>query len=109
MSVYVVMPGQLGLDSFDLTDALGNRRNTPISRPCRVHRMFIWTCRGMGAETPAMPLAATNDSDHVYNTPAPGTCCVPEPYHLGVGRSGCTDYTPCPTICPGARVVPERR
>ena len=51
--VYVVMPNQLGLDSFDLTDAWASRRNT-CARPTlpSSSQRTIWTCRRMGTEPP---------------------------------------------------------
>ena len=47
--VYVVMPNQLGLDSFDLTDAWASRRSTcaRLTLPSSSQRT-IWTCRRMG-------------------------------------------------------------
>ncbi|NJP40114.1 C69 family dipeptidase [Oscillospiraceae bacterium HV4-5-C5C] len=67
---YAVMPNQLGLDQFNLDDALTERRNFMCSADLRD---FIETYHldlsQDGILNPREAFGSHDDSDHVYNTP----------------------------------------
>ena len=71
---YVTMPNQLGIDDFDLTDALGEKREHLCSAD--LHRWMaanhLDLTIGTGADghfNPRDAFGSHSDSDHVYNTP----------------------------------------
>ncbi len=78
MTSYVVMPNQLGLDSFDLTDALGEQKEYMCSADLAefIAKNHLDLSQD-GALNPAMPLAATLIPTTFTTRPAPGTCCAP--------------------------------
>ena len=69
---YVTMPNQLGIDEFDLDDALGEKRDHMCSEDLRefIGRNHL----DLAVETsspfdPRDAFGSHSDSDHVYNTP----------------------------------------
>ena len=68
--VYVVMPNQLGLDSFDLTDALGEQKEYMCSADLAefIAKNHLDLSQD-GALNPRDAFGSHDDSDHVYNTP----------------------------------------
>ena len=67
---YVTMPNQLGLDSFDLDDALGEGREHLCSPDLRefVERNHLDLSLD-GRLNPRDAFGSRSDADHVYNTP----------------------------------------
>lgn len=68
--VVVVMPNQFGMDSFDLADALGEKKNHLCSADLRE---FIedncLDCNQGGVFNPRNIFGSRTDHDHIYNTP----------------------------------------
>ena len=66
----VVMPNQFGMDSFDLADALGEKKNHLCSADLRE---FIadncLDCNQDGDFNPRNIFGSRTDHDHIYNTP----------------------------------------
>ena len=67
---YVVMPNLLGIDQFDLEDALGAKKNHLCSADLddfieNNHLDLSWN----GVLNPRAAFGSHDDSDHVYNTP----------------------------------------
>ena len=67
---YVVMPNQLGIDSFDFQDAYGAQKNHMC---CKDLKDFVRTnhldLSLDGKFNPRLAFGSHTDSDHVYNTP----------------------------------------
>lgn len=67
---YVIMPNQLGLDTFDLEDALGKGENYLCSADLKVfiekHNLDLSLD---GNINPRDAFGSHSDADHVYNTP----------------------------------------
>lgn len=67
---YVVVPNQLGIDSFDLDDAEGEARNHLASKDLRTwmdtHHLNL---DGSSRFNPRHAFGSASDMDHVYNTP----------------------------------------
>ncbi len=67
---YVVMPNQLGIDSFDLTDALGEQKDHMCSADLKEfiekHHLDL---SFDGVLNPRDAFGSHDDADHVYNTP----------------------------------------
>ena len=68
--VYVVMPNQLGLDTFDLEDALTTQKNYMCSKDLRefIEENHLNLSLD-GSLNPRDAFGSHDDSDHVYNTP----------------------------------------
>lgn len=68
--VYVVMPNQLGLDSFDLEDALTTQKDYMCSKDLRefIEKNHLDLSLD-GKLNPRDAFGSHDDSDHVYNTP----------------------------------------
>lgn len=69
---YVVMPNQLGIDSFDLADAEGAGAEHLASPDLRawMERNHLGLERGAGdVFNPRWAFGSASDADHVYNTP----------------------------------------
>jgi len=68
--VYVVMPNQLGLDQFDLDDALTEKKNHMCSSDMRkfIEENHLDLSLN-GGLNPRDAFGSHDDSDHVYNTP----------------------------------------
>ncbi len=89
---YVTMPNQLGIDEFDLDDALGDQEAHMCSEDLAE---FIETNHldlAVENTTPFNPrdaFGSHSDSDHVYNTPRAWVhAALPQPVRRGVGRPG---------------------
>ena len=68
--VYVVMPNQLGMDEFDLEDALGEQKNYMCSPDMKEFIEKYHLNPSMdGTLNPRDAFGSHDDSDHVYNTP----------------------------------------
>lgn len=68
--VYVVMPNQLGMDEFDLEDALGEQKNYMCSPDMKEFIEKYHLNPSMdGTLNPRDVFGSHDDSDHVYNTP----------------------------------------
>lgn len=70
---YVVMPNQLGIDSFDLDDAEGPQLDHMASADLRewmAENHLDLSLGGDGSSfNPRLAFGSASDSDHVYNTP----------------------------------------
>ncbi|MGI6755728.1 MAG: C69 family dipeptidase [Atopobiaceae bacterium] len=68
--VYVTMPNQLGLDSFDLEDALGEQKDHLCSPDLKefIEKNHLDLSLD-GKLNPRDAFGSHSDSDHVYNTP----------------------------------------
>lgn len=68
--VYVVMPNQLGIDSFDLEDAYGEQKNFLCSADLKEFIETYHLNLSMdGSLNPRDAFGSHDDADHVYNTP----------------------------------------
>lgn len=68
--VYVVMPNQLGIDHFDLDDALGAQKNHMCSADMGEFIRDNHLDLSLNGElNPREAFGSHDDSDHVYNTP----------------------------------------
>ena len=68
--VYVVMPNQLGIDSFDLEDAYGEQKNFLCSADLKEFIETYHLNLSMdGSLNPRDVFGSHDDADHVYNTP----------------------------------------
>ena len=68
--VYVVMPNQLGIDTFDLEDALGEQKEYMCSPDLKEFIEKYHLDLSMdGILNPRDAFGSHDDSDHVYNTP----------------------------------------
>lgn len=67
---YVVMPNQLGIDSFDLEDALSERKEHMCSEDLKelIDKHHLDLSRD-GVLNPRDAFGSHDDADHVYNTP----------------------------------------
>ena len=72
-NVYVMMPNQLGIDEFDLNDALGAQENHMCSPDLRdfieKNHLNLSMEPDAGKINPREVFGSHDDSDHVYNTP----------------------------------------
>jgi dipeptidase len=67
---YVVMPNQLGLDEFDLSDAFGERKQYLCSQDLREWMEQSHLNLSLrGGLNPRDAFGSREDADHVYNTP----------------------------------------
>ena len=68
--VYVVMPNQLGIDQFDLEDALANQKEYMCSSDMREFiEKYHLNLSLDGTINPRDTFGSHDDADHVYNTP----------------------------------------
>ena len=106
--VYVVMPNQLGLDQFDLDDALTGKKDYMCSPDMREFiRKNHLDLSLNGHFNPRDAFGSHDDSDHVYNTPRAWymqRCLNPSDVWDGPEA----DYTPESDDIPWSR-VPERK
>ena len=69
-NMYVVMPNQLGIDHFDLEDALGEQREYMCSADLKEFIEKYHLDLSMdGVLNPRDAFGSHDDADHVYNTP----------------------------------------
>ncbi|MCR5189209.1 MAG: C69 family dipeptidase [Treponema sp.] len=68
---YVVMPNQLGIDSFDFDDAYGAKKNYMCCQDLRdfVDRNHLDLTQEGKSFNPREAFGSHDDADHVYNTP----------------------------------------
>jgi len=106
---YVVMPNQLGMDCFDLKDAVGEQKEYMCSADLpefiRENHLDLSTD---GKLNPRDAFGSHDDADHVYNTPR---AWFMERYlnpHTSVWDGSNADYNPESDNIPWCR-VPERK
>ncbi|MCK9170452.1 MAG: C69 family dipeptidase, partial [Treponema sp.] len=112
---YVVMPNQLGIDDFDLHDALGEQKNFMCSadladftaayhlNPANGKNVSSGTCINTRDA-----FGSHDDADHVYNTPR---AWFMERYfnpHTSVWEGPAAEYTPMSDNIPWCR-IPEKK
>ena len=107
--VYVVMPNQLGLDTFDLEDALTTQKDYMCSKDLRefIEENHLNLSLD-GSLNPRDAFGSHDDSDHVYNTPR---AWFMERYlnpHTKVWDGPHADFTPASDDLPWC-MVPERK
>ena len=106
---YVVMPNQLGLDTFDLEDALGEGREYLCSKDLREFiRENHLDLSLDGALNPRDAFGSHDDADHVYNTPRAWYMLRYFNPHTYVWDGPDADYTPLSDDLPWC-LVPERK
>lgn len=107
--VYVVMPNQLGLDQFDLEDALSERKEYMCSVDMRefIEKNHLNLSMD-GRINPRDAFGSHDDADHVYNTPRAWymlRCLNPHTYNWDGPDA---DFTPESDDLPWT-LVPERK
>lgn len=107
--VYVVMPNQLGLDFFDLEDALGAQKNFMCSADLRdfIRENHLDLSRD-GVLNPRDAFGSHEDADHVYNTPRAWYMLRYFNPRTHVWDGPGADYTPRADDLPWC-MVPERK
>ena len=107
--VYVVMPNQLGLDSFDLTDALGEQKEYMCSADLAefIAKNHLDLSQD-GALNPRDAFGSHDDSDHVYNTPRAWYMLRTLNPTTWVWDGPDADYTPMSDDLPWC-MVPEKK
>ncbi len=107
--VYVVMPNQLGIDKFDLEDALSEQKEYMCSKDMREFiEKYHLDLSLDGVLNPRDAFGSHDDADHVYNTPR---AWFMERYlnpHTKVWDGETADYTPCSDDLPWC-MVPEKK
>ena len=108
-NMYVVMPNQLGIDHFDLEDALGEQREYMCSADLKEFIEKYHLDLSMdGALNPRDAFGSHDDADHVYNTPR---AWFMERYlnpHTKKWEGPDADFTPASDDLPWA-MVPEKK
>ena len=107
--VYVVMPNQLGIDHFDLEDALSDQKEYMCSSDLKefIEKNHLNLSMD-GSLNPRDAFGSHDDADHVYNTPRAvvyGACLNP---HTKVWDGEHADYTPQSDDIPWC-MVPEKK
>ena len=107
--VDVVMPNQLGLDSFDLTDALGEQKEYMCSADLAefIAKNHLDLSQD-GALNPRDAFGSHDDSDHVYNTPRAWYMLRTLNPTTWVWDGPDADYTPMSDDLPWC-MVPEKK
>ena len=108
-NMYVVMPNQLGIDHFDLEDALGEQREYMCSADLKEFIEKYHLDLSMdGVLNPRDAFGSHDDADHVYNTPR---AWFMERYlnpHTKKWEGSDADFTPASDDLPWA-MVPEKK
>lgn len=108
-NMYVVMPNQLGIDHFDLEDALGEQREYMCSADLKEFIEKYHLDLSMdGVLNPRDAFGSHDDADHVYNTPR---AWFMERYlnpHTKKWEGPDADFTPASDDLPWA-MVPEKK
>jgi dipeptidase A len=108
-NAYVVMPNQLGIDSFDLEDAFTNKKEHLCSADLREFIKDNYLNLSFGEKfNPREAFGSHSDADHVYNTPRAwfmGRYLNPKTYKWD-GESA--DYRPDSDDIPWS-FVPEKK
>ena len=107
--VYVVMPNQLGIDHFDLEDALSDQKEYMCSSDLKefIEKNHLNLSMD-GSLNPRDAFGSHDDADHVYNTPRAWymeRCLNP---HTKVWDGEHADYTPQSDDIPWC-MVPEKK
>lgn len=106
---YVTMPNQLGIDAFDLDDALGDQREFMCSPDLREFIQNNHLDLALDGElNPRDAFGSHSDSDHVYNTPRAWIIQRFLNAHSNVWDGPDADYRPDDDDIPWCR-VPERK
>ena len=107
--VYVVMPNQLGIDTFDLEDAFGAQENYLCSADLREFIAKNHLDLSLdGALNPRDAFGSHDDADHVYNTPRAWYMLRYLNPRTWVWEGADADYTPMSDDLPWC-TVPERK
>ena len=106
---YVVMPNQLGIDSFDFADALGGQKQFLCSKDLKdfVDQNHLDLSLD-GEFNPRDAFGSHDDADHVYNTPRAWFMLRYLNPHTWVWDGPDADYTPQSDDLPWC-MVPERK
>lgn len=108
-NMYVVMPNQLGIDHFDLEDALGEQREYMCSADLKEFiKKYHLDLSMDGVLNPRDAFGSHDDADHVYNTPR---AWFMERYlnpHTKKWEGPDADFTPASDDLPWA-MVPEKK
>ena len=108
-NMYVVMPNQLGIDHFDLEDALGEQREYMCSADLKEFiEKYHLNLSMDGVLNPRDAFGSHDDADHVYNTPR---AWFMERYlnpHTKKWEGPDADFTPASDDLPWA-MVPEKK
>lgn len=107
--VYVVMPNQLGLDAFDLEDALGSQKEFMCSSDMRefIEKNHLDLSMD-GKMNPRDMFGSHDDADHVYNTPRAWYMLRYFNPHTKVWDGDNADFTPYSDDLPWC-MVPEKK
>ena len=107
--VYVVMPNQLGLDAFDLEDALGSQKESMCSSDMRefIEKNHLDLSMD-GKMNPRDMFGSHDDADHVYNTPRAWYMLRYFNPHTKVWDGDNADFTPYSDDLPWC-MVPEKK
>jgi dipeptidase len=106
---YVTMPNQLGIDQFDLDDALGPQENFMCSPDLREFVLANHLDLSLdGQLNPRDAFGSHSDADHVYNTPRAWVMQRFLNPHSNIWDGPDADYRPEDDDIPWCR-VPERK
>ena len=106
---YVVMPNQLGIDSFDLDDAYGDKKDYMCSADLREFIAANHLDLSLdGSLNPRDAFGSHDDADHVYNTPRAWYMLRTLNPNTWVWDGPDADYTPRSDDLPWC-MVPEKK
>ena len=106
---YVVMPNQLGIDQFDLEDALSEQTEYMCSSDlCEFIEKYHLDLSQEGGLNPRDAFGSHDDADHVYNTPRAWFMLRYLNPHSRVWDGENAEYTPCSDDLPWC-MVPEKK
>ena len=106
---YVVMPNQLGIDSFDLDDAYGDKKDYMCSADLREFLAANHLDLSLdGSLNPRDAFGSHDDADHVYNTPRAWYMLRYLNPRTWVWEGADADYTPMSDDLPWC-MVPEKK
>ena len=106
---YVVMPNQLGIDSFDLDDAYGDKKDYMCSADLREFLAANHLDLSLdGSLNPRDAFGSHDDADHVYNTPRAWYMLRTLNPNTWVWDGPDADYTPRSDDLPWC-MVPEKK
>ena len=110
-NAYVVMPNQLGIDSFDFDDAYGEEKEHMCSEDLRDFVKAYHLDLRMNQEEPFNPrdaFGSHDDSDHIYNTPRAWTMLRYLNPRTFVWDGEAADYRPEDNNLPWS-MIPEKK
>ena len=106
---YVVMPNQLGIDRFDLEDALSEQTEYMCSSDlCEFIEKYHLDLSQEGGLNPRDAFGSHDDADHVYNTPRAWFMLRYLNPHSRVWDGESAEYTPYSDDLPWC-MVPEKK